>query len=152
MRYLLLTTTRAAAINGMPAAVFGQVNFAVPVWRGRGPYEPSWALPRLHFRRPSCASAKLDYFSISITSEAEFLNRSNDFSLCGMGMKCSVRPALRRTKAHERIPSRESSFRPALDRFAFQFHRHPQFRLSLPERPVRHDRARGRRPSAAARL
>ena len=57
-----------------------------------------------------------------------------------------------KTKTHERVLSRESSFCPALDRYAFQLHRHPRFRLSLPERPVRHDRPRGRGPPAAARL
>src|SRR5258707_10842438 len=49
-----------------------------------------------------------------------------------------------KNKTHERIPSREGSFCPALDRYAVQLHRHPQFRFSLPERPVRDDRARGR--------
>ena len=34
----------------------------------------------------------------------------------------------------------------------FSFTRHPQFRLSIPERTVRHDRARGRWPPADARL
>src|SRR4029078_13730837 len=57
-----------------------------------------------------------------------------------------------KTKTHERVLSRESSFCPALDRYAFQLHRHPRFRLPLPERAVRDDRPRGRGPPAAARL
>src|SRR3954470_7687856 len=83
-----------------------------PLNHKRGPASP--------FSAPGCAPAKLDYLPVSITSEAEFLNPRKDFSRCGMGTKCSVRPALRRTKTHERLPSRESSFRPALDRYAFQ--------------------------------
>src|SRR5258705_5881896 len=57
-----------------------------------------------------------------------------------------------KTKTHECVVSRESSFCPALDRYAFQLHRHPRFRLPLPERPVCDDRPRGRGASAAARL
>src|SRR5258708_29807295 len=57
-----------------------------------------------------------------------------------------------KTKTHERVLSRESSFRPALDRYAFQLHRHPRFRLPIPERAVRDDRPRGRGPATAARL
>src|ERR1700709_2568384 len=77
------------------------------------------------------------------------------------GLFCILRPpttelfyitATGKTKTRERVLSRESSFCPALDRYTFQLHRHPRFRLPLPERPVCDDRPRGRGPSAAARL
>src|SRR5215218_464211 len=57
-----------------------------------------------------------------------------------------------KTKSHERILSRESSFCPPLDRYTFQLHRHPRFRFPLPERPVCDDRPRSGGPAAAARL
>jgi ferredoxin--NADP+ reductase len=60
--------------------------------------------------------------------------------------------SIRNIETHERVLSREGSVRPSLDRHAVQLPRHPRHRLPFPERPVRDDRPRSRRPSALARL
>ena len=74
---------------------------------------------------------------------------------------CSRVPSLRNVRApskangendDERIPAGNGFVGQALDRFPVQLHRDARSRLSLPERPVRHDRPGGRRPAAAAGL
>src|ERR1700737_4194508 len=111
------------------------------------------AIIRMLFSLPGCASALIDYVKYWRRSGAKSPDITGVSSLFrGQQPVRSKAKAIGKIKTHERIPSRESSFCPALDRFAFQLHRHPQFGLPFPERPVRHDRPRGRRPAIAARL
>src|SRR5215813_8803429 len=96
----------------------------------------------MHLEALKTASARVDYHadcSTSATRKAQIYqgfqpsSRQNPIS--------SNFPSRGKINDHERVLSREGSFRSSLDRHAVQLPRHARFRLSFPERAVRDDRA-----------
>src|ERR1700746_155839 len=107
----------------------------------------------MHLITSNCAATWVDYWPNSRMSGGENLRIISPFCpLWGRASRSFQHHGKTENESHERVLSRESSFCAALDGHAVQLPRNPGFRLSIPERAIRHDRPRDRWPSAVARL
>src|ERR1700761_3160308 len=101
--------------------------------------EPFCIIKQPFFESLNCAPARVDYRGHWLTSRGE-MAAAEGSPAQPAAIILAQKPIIGTIKAHERVLSREGSVCPTLDRYAFQLHRDPRFRLSLPEWTIRDDR------------